>query len=193
MSKMQTQRRNQIKIARLEIVSQMYLRQFSVRQIRTEVMRRLDLKTYSTATVQSDIKTILEDLQEQRLDNMEYALQLEIERINHACRELWVQWEKSKESPVKTMKKRKGVPQFGDGGGKTKTTQIETQENNVVGLGDVRYITEIRAQLQELRKLLGLYAPEKKEVSGELGFAALLMESGMLDEAEANSTEIQRK
>ncbi len=188
MSKMQNQRQRQAKIARLEIVSQMYLRQFTVRQIRAEVMRRLDLKTYSTATVQSDIKTILEELQQQRLDNAEYALQLEIERINMTCRELWEQWEKSKEDYVRTMKKRKGVPQFGDEGGKSKTTSIETREQNVVGLGNVAYIAEIRQQLQEYRKLVGLYAPEKKEVAGELSFANLLIESGMLDEAEANST-----
>ena len=189
MSKMQNQRRNQAKIARLEIVSQMFLRQHTVRQIRAEVMKRLDLKTYSTATVQSDIKTVLEELQQQRLDNAEYALQLELERIDETCRELWAQWEKSKEDYVRTMKKRKGVPQFGDEGGKSRTTQIETRESNVVGLGNVAYISEIRAQLQERRKLLGLYAPDKKEVSGEFSFANLLMESGMLDEAEANSTE----
>ncbi len=189
MSKMQTQRRNQAKIARLEIVSQMFLRQHTVRQIRAEVMKRLNLQTYSTATVQNDIKTVLEELQQQRLDNAEYALQLELERIDETCRELWAQWEKSKEDYVRTMKKRKGVPQFGDEGGKSKTTQIETRESNVVGLGNVAYISEIRAQLQERRKLLGLYAPDKKEVSGELSFANLLMESGMLDEAEANSTE----
>lgn len=189
MSKMQTQRRNQAKIARLEIVSQMFLRQHTVRQIRAEVMKRLNLSTYSTATVQSDIKTVLEELQQQRLDNAEYALQLELERIDETCRELWAQWEKSKEDYVRTMKKRKGVPQFGDEGGKSKTTQIETRESTVVGLGNVAYISEIRQQLQERRKLLGLYAPEKKEVSGELSFANLLMESGMLDEAEANSTE----
>lgn len=189
MSKMQNQRQRQAKIARLEIVSQMFLRQHTVRQIRAEVMKRLDLKTYSTATVQSDIKTVLEELQQQRLDNAEYALQLELERIDETCRELWAQWEKSKEDYVRTMKKRKGVPQFGDEGGKSKTTQIETRESNVVGLGNVSYISEIRAQLQERRKLLGLYAPDKKEVSGELSFANLLMESGMLDEAEANSTE----
>lgn len=189
MSKMQNQRRNQLKIARLEIVSRMYLRQFSVRQIRNEVMKRLDLKTYSTATVQSDIKTILEELQQQRLDNAEYALQLELERIDETCRELWEQWEKSKEDYVKTMKKRKGVPQFGDEGGKSKTTHIENRESTIVGFGDVAYIAEIRKQLQERRKLLGLYAPEKKEVSGELSFANLLMESGMLDDAEAHSTE----
>ena len=165
MSKMQNQRRNQAKIARLEIVSQMFLRQHTVRQIRSEVMKRLDLNTYSTATVQNDIKTVLEELQQQRLDNAEYALQLELERIDETCRELWAQWEKSKEDYVRT------------------------RESNVVGLGNVAYISEIRAQLQERRKLLGLYAPDKKEVSGELSFANLLMESGMLDEAEANSTE----
>lgn len=189
MSKMQNQRRNQAKIARLEIVSQMFLRQHTVRQIRAEVMKRLNLQTYSTATVQNDIKTMLEELRQQRLDNAEYALQLELERIDETCRELWAQWEKSKEDYVRTMKKRKGVPTFGDDGGKTKTTAIETKEQTVVGLGNVAYISEIRAQLQERRKLLGLYAPEKKEVSGELSFANLLMESGMLDEAEANSTE----
>lgn len=189
MSKMQTQRRNQAKLARLVIVSQMFLRQYTVRQIRAEVMKRLNLSTYSTATVQNDIMTVLEELQQQRLDNAEYALQLELERIDETCRELWAQWEKSKEDYVRTMKKRKGVPQFGDEGGKSKTTQIETRESTVIGLGNVSYISEIRAQLQERRKLLGLYAPEKKEVSGELSFANLLMESGMLDEAEANSTE----
>lgn len=189
MSKMQYQRRRQAKIARLEIVSKMFLRQYTVRQIRAEVMKRLNLKTYSTSTVQSDLKTVLEELQEQRLDNSEYALQLELERIDETCRELWAQWEKSKEDYVRTMRKRKGVPQFGDEGGKSRTTQIETSESNVVGLGNVAYIAEIRAQLQDRRKLLGLYPPDKKEVSGELSFANLLMESGMLDEAEAGSTE----
>lgn len=189
MSKMQNQRRSQAKMARLEIVAQMFLRQHTVRQIRAEVMKRLNLSTYSTATVQNDIRTVLEELQQQRLDNAEYALQLELERIDETCRELWTQWEKSKEDHVRIMKKRKGVPQFGDEGGKSKTTQIENRESKFVGFGNVAYISEIRAQLQERRKLLGLYAPEKKELSGELSFANLLMESGMLDEAEASSTE----
>lgn len=189
MSKAQCQRRGQAKIARLEIVSQLYLRQYSVRQIRAEVMKRLNLTTYSTATVQSDIETLLEEYRKERIDNVDDAVNLEIQRINATCRELWTQWEKSKEDYVRIMKKRKGVPQFGDEGSKMKTSSIETKESTIVGLGNVAYITEIRQQLQELRKLLGLYAAEKKEVTGELSFANLLMESGMLDEAEANSTE----
>ena len=191
MSKMQCRRRNQIKLARLEIVSKMFLRQHTVRQIRDEVMKRLDLKTYATQTVHADIKTCLEELQQERLQNTEYALQLELERIDETCRELWTQWEKSKEDYVRTYKKRRGVPQFGDNGGKTKVTQVESGESNVVGLGNVAYIAEIRAQLQERRKLLGLYAPEKKEVAGELSFANLLIESGMLDDAEQNSTNFE--
>lgn len=189
MSKMQNQRRNQAKIARLEIVSQLYLRQYSVRQIRDEVMKRLNLSSYAIGSVQSDIKTILEELQQQRLDNAEYALQLELERIDETCRELWAQWEKSKEDYKRTVKKRKGIPQFGDEGGKSKTIAIETKEQDIIGLGNVAYISEIRQQLQERRKLLGLYAPEKKEVAGEISFANLLMESGMLDYAETISTE----
>lgn len=182
MSKIQNQRRRQLKEARLEIVSQMYLRQHTVRQIRDEVMKRLDLKTYSTSTVQSDIKTLLDELQRQRLDNTEYALQLELERIDETCRELWEQWEKSKEDYVRTSKRRKGVPNVKDDSGKIRTTQVETRSSNVVGLGNVSYISEIRAQLQERRKLLGLYAPDKKDISGEISFANLLMESGMIDD-----------
>lgn len=51
-------------------------------------------------------------------------------------------------------------------------------------LGDPSYIAEIRKQLEERRKLLGLYAPEKKDINGNVSFASLLIESGLLDEAE---------
>lgn len=33
-------------------------------------------------------------------------------------------------------------------------------------------------------KLLGLYAPEKKDINGNVSFASLLIESGLLDEPE---------
>lgn len=37
------------------------------------------------------------------------------------------------------------------------------------GIYDPRYISEMRQQLVERRKLLGLYAPEKKEITGKDG------------------------
>ncbi|MCF0187928.1 MAG: hypothetical protein HUK04_00315 [Bacteroidaceae bacterium] len=184
---MANKRREQAKLARLEIVSQLYLRQNTVRQIQAEVMKRLGLASYSTSTVQKDIKTVLKELQEFRLDNMEYVLQLELERIDDACRELWEQYQRSKEDRKEKITERKGVPTFGSDSHATKTTEIKQKERDVLGLGDPRYIAEIREQLKERRKLLGLYAPEKKEVSGEMSFAAMLMESGVigdLDEGE---------
>lgn len=184
MSNMQCKRRRQEREARLQIVSTLVLRQHSVRQVRQEVMKRLNLSTYSTQTCHKDIKDCLEEWREDRINNTDLAVQLELERIDATCQELWAQWEKSKEDGLKVKKKHKGVPKFGDEGGGLKITQHEKTEETVTGLGNVSYIAEIRAQLVERRKLLGLYAPEKKEVSGEMSFAALLMESGMLDDAE---------
>ena len=121
MSKSNTRRRNQQKEARLEIVAQLYKRGYSVRHIRSEVMRRLDLATYSVSTVQNDIKTLLDEWRENRLEDMDDALQLELTRIDDTVRELWEQWEKSKEDYISTQRKRKGAPVRNQEGGGNNT------------------------------------------------------------------------
>ena len=190
MSKAQHKKQNQCKLARLEIVSQLYKRGYSTRAIRAEVMRRLDLATYSTQTVHRDVQTLLKEWRESRLEDMDDALQLELTRIDDTVRELWEQWEKSKEDYTKTQRKRKGAParnanqdnNSGEGGIRTFSVEEKTQE--VIRLGNPAYISEIRQQLMERRKLLGLYAPEKRDIQGGMSFSAFLMESGMIDEAE---------
>lgn len=186
MSEAQQKKRKQIKLSRLEIVAELYKRGNSVRKIQAEVMKRLGLESYSTKTVHSDIQTLLKEWRENRLENMDFALQLELERIDDTVRELWAQWEKSKQDYTKTTSKRKGAPvnDKKTGSSTIKTFQKEETETEVIRLGDVSYISEIRQQLAERRKLLGLYAPEKKDITGEFSFAAFLMESGMLDDAE---------
>lgn len=190
MSKAQHQRQNQIKTARLEIVSQLYKRGYSIRAIRAEVMSRLDLATYSTQTVHKDVQTLLKEWRESRLEDMDDALQLELTRIDDTVQELWEQWEKSKEDYTRTQRKRKGAParsgnqdnNSSDGG--IRTFSVEEKTLNIVGLGNPAYISEIRQQLAERRKLLGLYAPEKRDIQGGMSFSAFLMESGMIDDAE---------
>lgn len=188
MSKAQHKKQNQCKLARLEIVSQLYKRGYSIRAIRAEVMRRLDLATYSTQTVHRDVQTLLKEWRDNRLEDMDDALQLELSRIDDTVRELWEQWEKSKEDYTKTQRKRKGAPTHNSennrGEGGIRTFSVEEKTLNVVGLGNPAYISEIRQQLAERRKLLGLYAPEKRDIQGGMSFAAFLMESGMIDEAE---------
>lgn len=201
MSKAQHQKQNQIKQARLEIVAQLYKRGWTQRKIQAEVMRRLDLPTYSLNTVHRDIRCLLDEWRESRLDDMDDALQLELSRIDDTVRELWEQWEKSKEDYTRTQMKRKGMPASRNQNGQTvqnqegqnqnndriRTLVVEEKTQNVVGLGNPSYIAEIRQQLAERRKLLGLYAPEKKDIQGTMSFASFLMESGALDDAERES------
>ena len=191
MSAAQNKKRNQVKLARLEIVAQLYKRGYSVRNIRDEVMRRLDLPTYSLQTVQKDIRSLLDEWRESRIEDMDDALELELQRIDDTVRELWEQWEKSKTDYSKTESKQKGSPSRDKDTGQTtiRTFQTERKETEVVSLGNPAYISEIRQQLAERRKLLGLYAPEKKDVQGTMSFASFLMESGMLDEAEQSINE----
>lgn len=186
MSKAQDKKRNQLKLARLEIVAQLYKRGYSIRKIQSEVMKRLELKTYSLATVHKDIQTLLDEWRENRIEDMDAALQLELERIDDTVRELWEQWEKSKTDYTKTARKQKGSPTRDNQTGQTsiRTYQTERTETEVIRLGDPSYISEIRQQLAERRKLLGLYAPEKKDISGGVSFTSFLIESGMLDDAE---------
>lgn len=186
MSKAQTKKRNQVQQGRLEIVAKLYKRGYSYRQIQAEVMKRLALETYSLKTVQRDVHFLLDEWRENRLTDMDKALQLELERIDETVRELWEQWEKSKEDYTRTTTTRKGAPKRDEETGQSsiKTYGIENKDTNVVGLGNTAYIAEIRQQLAERRKLLGLYAPEKKDISGDMSFATFLVESGILDDAE---------
>jgi len=191
MSKPQTKRKAQLKLARLEIVAKLYKRGHSVREIQAEVKKRLDIATYSLATVHTDIHSLLDEWRDSRIDDMDAALQLELERIDDTVKELWSQWEKSKEDYIKTTKIRRGAPSKDKKTGEEsiKTFGLEDHGTNVVGLGNPAYIAEIRQQLAERRKLLGLYAPEKKDISGSLSFADYLIESGLIDEAEQQTTQ----
>ena len=184
MSKAQQQRRNQFKAARLEIVAQLYKRGYSIRAIRAEVMRRLDLATYSTQTVHKDVQTLLKEWRESRLEDIDDALQLELTRIDDTVQELWEQWEKSKEDYTKTQRKRKGAParkrkgaparnnqdndDNDDNDGGIRTFSVEEKTQQVIMLGNPAYIAEIRQQLAERRKLLGLYAAEKRNITEEV-------------------------
>lgn len=208
MSKVSTRRRDQRKEARLEIVSKLYKRGHSVRTIRSEVMKRLNLATYSLSTVQSDITTLLAEWRENRLANTDDALQLELARIDDTVRELWDQWEKSKEDYIKTQRKRKGAPtppprnannQAGGnannnnaGDGNIRTFSIEEKTQQVVALGNPAYIAEIRQQLAERRKLLGLYAATKTEVTGKDGSPFIPAEKMTEEEIRAEIEKIKQ-
>lgn len=162
----------QIREARLEVVAELFKKGYTRRQIREEVMRRMGLPTYALSAVQKDVQRLLDEWRRNRLADTDTAIQLELERIDDALRELWAQWEKSKGDYTRVEKKQKGAPIGGSAkegeDPKMRTFAVEKKSLNVVGLGDTSYMTEIRQQLIERRKLLGLYAPERREVKGDV-------------------------
>lgn len=165
-----SRKNGQVKQARLEIVAKLYKRGYSYRQIQREVIAALGLETYAVSTVGKDVLTLLDEWRSERIKDVDAVLQLELQRIDDACIELWAQWEKSKEDYTKTARKYSGVPgQANDDGMKIHTVKADRTEEEVARLGNPAYITEIRQQLAERRKLLGLYAATKAEVTGANG------------------------
>lgn len=175
-----TSRRNHIKEGRMVIVADLYKRGWSIKRIAEEVRTRMNT-TCSTRTIWNDIQSLLEEWRATRIHDTDQRLQLELERIDDCVAELWEQWDKSKEDWVREHNKRVGVPITtegnGDGNGEGATEIVtvkrENMTENVVGLGNPAYMAEIRQQLAERRKLLGLYAATKTEVTGKDGSALI--------------------
>lgn len=170
MSDLTYRRSRQRREVRLTVIAGLLKNGWSIRRVRSEVMRELGLRSYSINTCWRDINLLLKEWREDRLEETEKALQLELERIDQAIVELWEQWERSKQDYQRHTTKQKAIP--GKKGGQAaavQMTQIERITTEVVQLGNPAYISEIRMQLIERRKLLGLYAPKKREITGKDG------------------------
>lgn len=181
-------RQTKAQIARRHIVARLFMRGNTEAEIREKVIEELGLKTYSSQTVHADIVALKKMWHDEDMMEVDTAIKLELKRIDDQIRELWDAWEKSKTDYKTRYKKQKGEAVGGDSGNQPvsiKTKKVEQGERDEVCFGDPRYMAEIRQQLVERRKLLGLYAPEKKDITGDMSFLAFLMESGMTDAADS--------
>ena len=173
------------KILRMDILSGLYKRGYSYREMREEVMARLALKSYSLETVKKDIDSLLEEWRMTRIEDVDLALQLELERIDTLVKEAWAAWEKSKEDYKRKKAAQEGIPGQSESDGEQDpgeivTTKLKQTQEEIICYGDPRYLEVINKLLIERRKLLGLYSPEKREMTGELGFYNMLMQTGVV-------------
>lgn len=182
----QNQKQRQKRIARLEIVAELYKKGYSVRKICQEVQARLQLpKLPSPNLIQQDKKLLIQEWREYRLDNIDQLVTLELARIDDCIMELWEAWEKSKEDYTEGWQKQKAIPvakRSGDNGSQQESSKViyaEQQQAKKRGCGNVAYIAEIRQQLAERRKLLGIYAPERSELTGKDGSPLLANTQGV--------------
>lgn len=156
----------QAQIARLEIISGLYKRGYSFREIRSEVMKRLDLETYSLETVHKDISRLLEEWREQRIDKVEQVVQLELQRNDDIIKEAWQAWDKSKTDYERKSAKQQGLPTRTEDNseGGISTTKIEQSKELVIRYGDPRYLDLILKVQERNAKLLGYDSPIKVDV-----------------------------
>lgn len=165
-------RSKQQAVLRQNIVSELYKQGYTYREIREEVMKRLDMAKYSLNTVHADVQAILAEWRQMRNLNIEELQQLELQRIDATIKEAWEAWEKSKTDYDKKRSKQYGRPAGdggGDGEGGIETIGVEQSREEMVMCGDVRYLDIIHKVSMERRKILGLYAPEKREITGKDG------------------------
>lgn len=175
--------RKRLKELRMNIIAPLYKHGYTCREIRLEVMKGLGLQTYSLSTVQADINSLTGEWHEQRQKDFDKNMATELARIDELIKECWEAWEKSKEDYDARSQKQKGVPNS------TKMNDVTVERMELIlkqerCCGDVRYIEMINKLLIERRKLLGLYAAEKREVTGTLDFERALLETSIVEDEE---------
>lgn len=157
----------QAQIARLEIIASLYKRGYSFREMRSEVMRRLDLASYSLETVHKDVCRLLEEWKEQRISKVEQIVQLELQRNDDIIKEAWKAWDKSKTDYERKKAKHQGLPTKTEdqSEGEIATIKIEQSKELVVRQGNPRFLEIILKAQERNAKLLGYDSPIKIDVS----------------------------
>lgn len=95
--------------ARLVIVAKLYSKGVSYSRIRSEVMARLNLETYSKATVHKDVSFLLEEWREAHKLEIDESKTLFLERNRQHYEELREEWERSREKTSLVSVKEKGL------------------------------------------------------------------------------------
>lgn len=159
-------------LQRMQIAAPLWRQNYSEREIRVEVMKRLGLATLSLKTVHDDIRRLLKEWQSERLEDTEERVTAELARLDLVIREAWQQWEQSKQDKDVKRTKRKGLPKL-DADGKEDgllTAYVEQVRDTEFGKGDPRYLDIILKALEQRRRLLGLDRVQV-DLTGTLGAA----------------------
>lgn len=94
----------------------------------------------------------------------------ELAKIDNLERMCWEAWEKSaKDYKQKTTKAKGKIPGKDKGTNVPKPDYLEKTDKEVTAFGDPRFLQGVQWCIERRCKLLGLDAPEKKELTGKDG------------------------
>lgn len=147
-----------VALKRMQIIAPLWRMNYSEREIREIVMKKMKLKVLSSATVHKDIQRLLEEYKAERLDNVEERVTAELARTDLVITQAWEQWEQSKKDRNKEkVTKRKKMPDLSsEGGDQEFLAMVQNEKDTIIGKGDPRYLDIVLKALDQRRRLLGL-------------------------------------
>ena len=142
----------------LHRIASLYLQQWT----QAEIAREVGL---SQGMISNDLKLIQNRWREETAFNLDEAKGKELARLDALEREYWAAWERSKNERTKKRQETDGKAKDGKPNVKKLSIQMEQRDGNPAFLDGVRNC------IADRRKLLGLDAPTKSELTGANGGA----------------------
>jgi len=117
----------------------------------------------SQATVSRDLAIVRRQWLEDAKADYDAKVAEQLAKIDAVELEAWTEWQKSKGRE----RTKKAVKRYGGKGGKTEKTEETTTVETL--LPEARYLEIIHKSIERRCKLLGLDAPERREITGAEG------------------------
>jgi hypothetical protein len=142
------------------LISDYYLKGYSQMEIGVKT-------NLSQSTVSKDIKILIRYWTRAQYRNIDCLQEQELARINKLEIEYWEAWERSKKIFISTSVKRHSVTS----NNLDKNTPAETTTKQEDRNGDPRYLVGVQWCIDKRAAILGLNAPIKSELSGNVAMS----------------------
>lgn len=153
---------------RLPVVARMMSRGGTHADMQLEVERATGQRVHKN-TIINDIKELKRRWLAEEVDNVAFYVKQELKRIDEIIYELWRRWEQSCEDNQKVKLIEQLQPSES---GEFIASKVERITEEIPGIGNVAIMGEIRQNLMERRKLLGLY--KQSEYSADAKIAGII-------------------
>ena len=154
-------KRNEIeKAVDRELIKELRLQRWGVRKMSFHP----DLNHISFAQIYADVKIIEKQWKEKTALDLDAYKVKQMQSLDYLIREASEAWTKSKKEKIKRNIKEKSIKAEDKDLVLNKETSASTESNT----GDANYLKAFIDALKEQNKMLGLHAPSKSELSGNI-------------------------
>jgi len=130
------------------------------------------------STISRDLEAIRQQWVDSAIKDFNQAKATELARIDKLEREYWSGWERSQDEVKKTSQKAKTQ-------GDNKPNYVEKAQSVEDRVGDPRYLSGVQWCIEQRCKILGIYAPERQDISldGKVKSITYITENRQQDDA----------